>query len=919
MKPIGVIISVLLLLAPGRILAAPPIFIDGTQKKYPLGMHLDLIEDADKKLTFEDIRSDQFSSRWKASHVNAPNFGYTASAFWVRFTIKNSSPQADYYLEAAFPYLDRVDIYIPASGKYIQKTSGDHFPFHTREIQYRNFVFPIPIPKGEQTYYMRFDSILGDNLILPITLWTCTGFAEMVNFGQTVIGIYYGCMFLMLIYSLFFFVTLREKNYLYHIWAILGFVLFQACEDGLATEYLWPDNFWLTNYSSFFIAMFGVMGMLQFTRTFLNTPQLMPKLDKLIIGLLYTHIIYPVILLFVILLQPTLPAIVPTIIPVLATCTFVLFLVSGLICLKKNFRPAGYFLMADTALLSGLVLVMLRITGVLPVVLLTQYGAQMGSVLCIMLLLLGLVDKINITKQEREEYLHKIYSLINSSRDLIFLKDTNLCYQIANREHEAVFHVKVDDIIGKTDHDFMPEAEAVKCLKSDMEALHSGYVSAEERIADRNFHVVKHKVLDAKNNIQGIAAVIRDITDQKKIESEKRELNERLQQAQRLESIGTLAGGIAHDFNNILYAAIGFTELAYDEVPKGSEAAQCLQNVMVSHKRGVDLINQILTFSRQYKQDPRPIRLQPVIKEALNLIRKIIPTNIEIRQNINEECGLIMADVTQILQVVMNLCTNAYHAMQVKGGVITIRLENAKVGMNQNDTGIALAPGDYIQLEVSDTGKGMEPAVLNRIFEPFFTTKDVGKGTGLGLAMVHGIVKEYGGVIHVESRPDQGTAFHLFFPVCSLEEKEEISKDEAQDRKGAERILFVDDDEMIVRFVEKSLGSRGYHIQAHADGVKALEAFRADPLHYDLVVTDMNMPSMTGLELAEKILEIRPAMPVILCTGFSEAISREKVRAKGIAELLHKPLITKDLLSAIRNLMDGAPQKETKDETNSGD
>ncbi len=396
-------------------------------------------------------------------------------------------------------------------------------------------------------------------------------------------------------------------------------------------------------------------------------------------------------------------------------------------------------------------------------------------------------------------------------------------------------------------------------------------------------------------------------------------LEEQYQQSQKMETIGTLAGGIAHDFNNILYAAMGFTELAYNDVPKGSRAAVCLESIMASHKRASDLINQILTFSRQNKQDRKPIRIQPALKEAVKLIRKIIPTNIEIRQKINADCGPILADAIQIHQIVMNLCTNAFHAMQEKGGVMTIRLDSIRVGPERSHLGVSLEPGYYIVLEVADTGVGMDAAVLKRIFEPFFTTKEVGKGTGLGLATVHGIVKEYDGVIHVTSEPGRGSSFFVFFPACPQEEVVNLKAEDLADLKGTERILFVDDDEMIVRFAERSLKSKGYDIHSRSNGMEALEAFRADPHRYDVVVTDMNMPRMTGTELAEKILQIRPEMPIILCTGFSEAISKEKMQAMGIVELLYKPVITKKLLKAIRTAMDKEQQKELNHEANSGD
>jgi len=407
-----------------------------------------------------------------------------------------------------------------------------------------------------------------------------------------------------------------------------------------------------------------------------------------------------------------------------------------------------------------------------------------------------------------------------------------------------------------------------------------------------------------------VMVVGRDITEQKKAEREKAALQEQLQQAQKMEAIGTLAGGIAHDFNNILAGIMGYAELAGLDLPEGSKAKENLQNSIKSAHRAKNLVQQILAFSRQKKQERRPIDIRPIIKEGVKFLRASLPTTIEIRQEMEEDLGTIEADPTQIHQVLMNLCMNASQAMGDQGGVLEVSLEKIDLDEGRSPSTLGLEPGPYLRLRVSDTGHGIPPEVLPRIFDPYFTTKEVGKGTGLGLAVVHGILKSYGGGISVSSEVGKGSSFGVYFPRIEAPSPTlEAVQAEPLPPGRKERVLFVDDEQAIVEIGQKILEYLGYEAVVRTSSLEALELFRAKPYQFDLVITDMTMPNMTGAGLAHEILGIRPGMPIILCTGFSEQMSGEKAKGLGIREFVMKPLVVMDLAKAMRRALDSEERK----------
>ena len=399
-----------------------------------------------------------------------------------------------------------------------------------------------------------------------------------------------------------------------------------------------------------------------------------------------------------------------------------------------------------------------------------------------------------------------------------------------------------------------------------------------------------------------ILSITRDITERKRVEKEKEKLEAQLVQAQKMESIGTLAGGIAHDFNNILAAIIGYSELALDDVSDPVKLKAEISEVIKAGGRAKNLVAQILTFSRKTEQAYTPLELPTLVKESLKMLRSVIPTTIDIRSELIES-GLVMSNPTQIHQLMMNLCTNAAHAMEETGGVLSVTLGKT-IFSGEDARDLVISPGAYIKLTVSDTGHGMTPEIMEKIFEPYFTTKELGRGTGLGLSVVHGIVKSHGGSIVCRSKPEKGTTFEVYLPELELGKEPVESVKEDYLFKGSERILFIDDEPDLASIAKKMLGKLGYDVTTSTSSLEALDLFKADPDRFDLVVTDMTMPGMTGDKLARKLMEIRPGIPVILCTGYSDRVSGETTKEIGIREYIMKPLQKKTFAGAIRKVLD---------------
>ena len=498
-------------------------------------------------------------------------------------------------------------------------------------------------------------------------------------------------------------------------------------------------------------------------------------------------------------------------------------------------------------------------------------------------------------RQSETKYRH----LFENLYDVYYRTDDKGNFTLLSPSVERQFGSPPDELIGQNIKDFYVQPERREEFLSILNR--NGYVDNFEAQLIRKDNLVVWVSTNAKflkdeeGNVIGVEGMTRDVTYAKKLEDQ-------IRQSQKMESIGTLAGGIAHDFNNILGIILGNTELALDDVPEWNPARQNLEEVRIAILRAKNVIRQLLSFARKTTLEKKPTNIIPVVKESLKLIRSTIPASIDIHQNIPEDIDTIMADPTQINQVLINLCTNAGHAMP-DGGVIAITLKNKELDETAAAKHPELNPGRYVNLIVSDTGHGIPQEEIDRIFDPYFTTKEVDRGTGMGLAVVHGIIKEHNGLITVESESGKGTNFSIFFPVVEKEAVDEIETDQ-KFPAGDESVLFIDDEESIVKLAHQRLERLGYTVEATTSPIEALTLFHSQPDRFDLVITDLTMPKMTGDKLVGEILSIRPNIPIILCTGFSEKIDEKAAKAIGAVDYIEKPLDTRDFAFKVRKALD---------------
>jgi signal transduction histidine kinase len=477
---------------------------------------------------------------------------------------------------------------------------------------------------------------------------------------------------------------------------------------------------------------------------------------------------------------------------------------------------------------------------------------------------------------------------------------------------EAAFLERLNDGLDLVLSDYdMPQFGGLRALEllkqSGLEVpfiIVSGTIGEETAVA-----AMKHGAADylLKDRLARLGPAVSQALESNRLHAERCNLEEQLRQAQKMEAVGTLAGGIAHDFNNILSAIVGYTELAQLILKEDPKVREYLHAVLKAARRASDLVRQILTFSRQQPQERRPIQLAPVMTESLNLLRATIPSTIEFDLLFAPDAPTVLADATQIHQVLMNLGTNAWHAMRDRTGRLQVKLERCVVDEAYAATQRRLRPGVYARVSVSDTGCGMDQATQRRIFEPFFTTKPPGEGTGLGLSVVHGIMNDHDGAATVYSQPGEGTIFHLYFPAYAGEATVAAAEEGPVSRGHGERVLFVDDEELLVQLGQKTLVELGYEVEITTQPAIALAMVLADPQRIALVLTDQTMPQMTGFALASKLLQIRPGLPIILMTGYSAALTSAQVEAAGIRQLLFKPMTIHSLGTAVHAALSTNP------------
>jgi len=508
-----------------------------------------------------------------------------------------------------------------------------------------------------------------------------------------------------------------------------------------------------------------------------------------------------------------------------------------------------------------------------------------------------------------EQQLTKLSHAVEQSPVLVMITDPNGAIEYVNPKFEEITGYGFDEVLGKNPRMLKSGNTPDETYKALWQTITSGKVwrgelQNQKKNGDLYWEAVSiSPITNSEGAIAHFLAVKEDVTEKKRLEEERRQFEAQLLQSQKLETIGTLAGGIAHDFNNLLTPIIGYSDMALNDAPEGSQIQADLREINKAASRAKELVHQILTFSRQLPQERKPIRLQHVLKEALNLMRATIPSYIEIKKYVQSGCQAVLADATQLHQVIINLCTNSYHAMRDGGGTLTLRLSMVEVDEAMRHSLRNLSAGNYVCLEVSDTGAGMNESTMKRIFEPFFTTKTIGEGTGLGLSVVHGIILSYGGDIAVHSKVGEGTTFKIYLPPAPEDSDEAAARAEPVYR-GTERVLLVDDEIAVAEVGKRLLTRLGYSVTVKHNGLDALECFREKPEDFDILITDQTMPKMTGYQLAAQVRKYRKDIPILLISGYNESVDSKTAKAAGIYEYLLKPINASQISKVIRQALE---------------
>ncbi len=519
--------------------------------------------------------------------------------------------------------------------------------------------------------------------------------------------------------------------------------------------------------------------------------------------------------------------------------------------------------------------------------------------------------KHEVVKQTRElmESEARYRGIVEGSRDLVCRLVPDGTITFTNQIWNKYFESEKEGLCGRNFFECVAEGDDVKAVERNMK---SSFLNAFPSFVDRKVTLPNgsicwirwtgHRLFTNDVSFSEYQVTGQDITKQKNDEIEKSKIELFQRRAQKLEALGTLSAGIAHDFNNILAVLLGNVQLATDDVPEGSRTRKNIDEMTKAILRARDMVKQILTFCRKGEQTLRPLSLTPFVKESAKFLRSTIPSTIELHENI-QETGLVRADPTQISQVMINLGSNAAHAMGRETGILEISLETVTIDDHHEIRFRVPDEGRYVKLDVRDTGSGMTSEVISRVFDPYFTTKGEGEGSGMGLAVVHGIIEAHGGIIWANSTPGKGSVFSILFPVVNSDAIPEIQIN-VPVLGGAERILLVDDRENLL-YVEKDLLEHlGYKVTAKTDPIDALEAFREHPHRFDLIYTDMTMPHMNGLTLSKMLIEIRPDIPIILYTGLGDLVDSDEIEKCGIRAFLKKPILLEDLASTIRKVLE---------------
>ncbi len=751
-------------------------------ERMDLTQYLSVHRDKSGTVKITDIISSTSSQKFSPLEGKS-SFGYSTDAFWFKLTAENSSDNPiSWFIEYPYAVVDHFEFFHPTESGFKRYVGGDSHHFSKRPVDHRTMVIPIDLPPGIHTFYFKIKS--KGSIVAPLTGWGQETFKRHKQLDSALNWLYYGIMLSTAIYCLFVFASAKESIFLFLAVFVFATAMLSMAHTGMALQYFWPESTLWANICHPLFGIIGIWGVLLFTRSFLNTSYHIPGFDKILNGIAWFSIVMGIICFF-------LPYRVATQTMLLLTgLSGLCMITSGLFLMARGLRQARFYLLAWTPFLVIAILMVLKSFGFLENSLMTDSMVQISTVFLTIILSFGLMDKITAFQRDREKVLGKLhYSekqfrlLSENVKDIIWIMDLNTMKLV-------YITPSVKDMMGYTPHEakqfslkeILPPESIKKAWRIIQLGTDNGLTEPNEKL---NNSIIEMECYNKAKKLFWTETTItvtkdlfgkpiqvigstRDISERKQTEKEKKALESQLNQSGKLEAIGTLAGGIAHDMNNILAAILGYTELSIKNIDSKSRMHHRLSRVIKACHRARELVSQILTFSRQDGPDSqknRIVKIHLIVKEALKLIRATLPSTITIRQDITDKTLKINADPTQVHQIIMNLCSNAGYAMTKKGGILSVSIEKIILDYDMAEKYLNLSPGEYARLTVNDTGQGMEEKFLERIFEPFFTTKPVGEGTGMGLSMVHGIVKKIGGDIFVSSEINKGSTFHVFFPL----------------------------------------------------------------------------------------------------------------------------------------------------------
>jgi len=846
---------------------------------------------------------------------NDLSFSFFNSVVWCRFKVSNNanSPLSK-ILQINSADVHTISLYELKDGKLVYKQEdGKAFSFNKKKFKSGNPVFEVHCDPYEEKEYVLKVFKLGGSVVLPLELLDYEEFynSDRVRSDKTVFM--YGLHFFAVLFNLFLLFILRRSLYLKYTLYVLFSIFSISGLTGYSHHYLWPEFSWLAERETVVFNYFGLAFLLLFVQDYLDLKRLLPRANKLMSFIAYFLLAGSIMTLF----NHSWVSVAIVVSNLTTLLSFIVVISVCFIAIKHLKVQAVYVLVSYVPLLLGVFVFFLRSAGIINSTIVVA-GLDFGITFQVLCLAFALVDSFRRSESEKMRIIEvaneKLSKLSLATRETdnaiaIYGGDGNL--QWCNKGFENLRGLSQEEIkhnYGESILTISFNPNIGEYLKQCKESRESVVFETEYSDDDGNLRWLQTTltpVVGAEKNVTNFITVGSDLTAIKQKEAEKQLLQEQLLQSQKMETVGKLAGGIAHDFNNILTPIIGYTEIVASELPPESQSNQDLKVVLNASHRARKLVRQILTFSRNFKEDARALKISDAVSEVFELMNSTMPANIKLMFDDQAVNDLVYADPVQIQQILMNLCANSFHAIDKEQGELRVFIENVDIPVENKPLKlVSLSAGNYVHIVVSDNGNGMDKETLSRLFDPFFTTKEVGKGTGLGLSVVHGIVIKYHGEIYYESKPGEGTSAHVYLPVCLTEDV--IVSDnpiEMQYKGKGELIMVVDDEENIAKLLSRMLKARGYRVKSFTNSRAALQEYKNTSAEIDLIITDQAMPDLTGLELSKEAVAFDNDVKIIVLTGYNDRIDSITMAEIGVDSVLLKPLSINALLKKVNSLL----------------